>query len=43
MTELENSDDLRRRQRTKNFTLAGILLAFVVVVYLVSIVRMTGG
>ncbi len=43
MTEPENSDHLRRRQRTKNFTLAGILLAFVLGVYLVSIVRMTGG
>ena len=42
MTEPENSDDLRRRQRTKNFALAGVLIAFVVVVYLVSIVRMTG-
>lgn len=43
MTQPENSDDLRRRRRNKNFALAGALLAFVVVVYLVSIVRMTGG
>jgi len=43
MTEPQNSDDLRRRRRTKNFALAGVLLAFVLVVYLVSIVRMTGG
>lgn len=38
-----NGDELRCRQRNKNLTLAGVLLAFVVVVYLVSIVRMTGG
>lgn len=43
MSEAESNDDKRRRQRTKNFTLAGVLFAFVVVVYLVSIVRMKGG
>jgi len=43
MAEPENSGDLRRRRRAKNFALAGALLAFVVVVYLVSIVRMKGG
>jgi hypothetical protein len=43
MAKLEKGDDLRRRQKTKNLTLAAALLAFVVVVYLVSIVRMGGG
>ena len=42
MTEPGRGDDLRRRQRIKNLALAGALLAFVVVVYLVSIVRMSG-
>ena len=43
MAGLGNNEDLRRRQRTKNLTLAAALIAFVVVVYLVSIVRMGGG
>ena len=43
MARLEKGEDLRRRQRAKNLTLAAALVAFVVVVYLVSIVRMGGG
>ena len=43
MTEPLEGKDLRRRRRTKNLALAGALVAFVVVVYLVSIVRMGGG
>ena len=35
--------DLHRRQRSKNLALLFVLLAFVVVVYLVSLVRMGGG
>ncbi len=33
----------RRRRRTKNLTLMAVLLGFVLLVYLVSIVRMSGG
>jgi hypothetical protein len=43
MARLEKGEELRRRQRAKNLTLAAALVAFVVVVYLVSIVRMGGG
>ena len=35
--------DLHRRQRAKNWALLAALLAFVAVVYLVSLVRMGGG
>ncbi len=43
MTEPLEGKDLRRRRRARNLALAGALVAFVVVVYLVSIVRMGGG
>ncbi len=43
MARPEKGHELRRRQRAKNLTLAAALIAFVVVVYLVSIVRMGGG
>ncbi len=33
-------EEARRRMRTKNLVLCAVLVAFVVVVYLVSIVRM---
>lgn len=36
-------DDPHRKQRGKNIALLVALLAFVVIVYLVSIVRMGGG
>ena len=42
MARLEKGADLRRRQRAKNLALAAALIAFVVVVYFVSIVRMGG-
>ncbi len=42
MTERERADERRRRQRAKNWTLVGVLLAFVAVVYIVTIVRMSG-
>ena len=35
-------EELLRRRRTRNWTLAGALLGFVVIVYLVSLVRMGG-
>ncbi len=43
MAGAEKGEELRRRQRAKNLTLAGALLAFVLIVYLVSIIRMGGG
>lgn len=33
----------RRRQRSKNWTLFGVLLGIVVLIYVVAIVRMSGG
>jgi len=38
----ENDDDRKRRQKIKNWALLAALLAFVVVVYFVSIIRMGG-
>ncbi len=35
--------DVHRRQKSKNFALLIVLLAFVVVIYLVSVVRIGGG
>ncbi|MGD8809781.1 MAG: hypothetical protein PVG24_09255 [Gammaproteobacteria bacterium] len=37
------SDSERRRQRRKNLVLAGLLALFALLVYLVAIVRMSGG
>ncbi|HSD34918.1 MAG TPA: hypothetical protein VLE26_05825 [Alphaproteobacteria bacterium] len=37
------AEERRRRQRAKNWTLVAVLLAFVGLVYVVSIVRMSGG
>jgi hypothetical protein len=36
-------DDARRRQRTKNLVVMGILVGFVVLIYFVTLVRMGGG
>lgn len=36
-------DAAQRRQRTKNLVVMGILVAFVVLVYFVALVRMSGG
>lgn len=38
-----SDDEIRRRQRGRNWALAAALVFFVVVVYLVSLVRMGGG
>ena len=38
----ENEEERRRRLKIKNWTLFALLFGFVVVVYLVSIVRMSG-
>ena len=38
-----DSDELRRRLRSKNLALVAALLAFVALIYAVSIVRMSGG
>ncbi|MGF1629843.1 MAG: hypothetical protein ACFCUT_10260 [Kiloniellaceae bacterium] len=40
MTE---DDERRKRQKMKNWVLLGALFVFVVVVYFVSIIRMSGG
>ena len=39
----ERGADVRRRLRTKNLVVMAVLIAFVVLVYLVSLVRMGGG
>lgn len=39
----EHDNDRRKRQKIKNWALLGALLTFVVVVYFVSIIRMSGG
>ncbi len=36
----KDDDDRLKRQRSKNYALLAVLLGFVVIVYLVSIVRM---
>jgi hypothetical protein len=38
-----DAEQRRRRQRTKNLALVAVLLAFVALIYVVSIVRMSGG
>ena len=44
MTMTDNDEkDRKQRQKIKNWALLGILFAFVVVVYFVSIIRMGGG
>jgi len=42
VTERDAAEERRRRQRTKNWTLVAVLLAFVAVIYAVTIVRMSG-
>lgn len=42
MAERE-AEERRRRQRAKNWALVAALVAFVAVIYLVTIVRMGGG
>ena len=43
MTRTTKPDDPHRRRRSKNHALAAMLFAFVVLLYLVSLVRMGGG
>jgi Tfp pilus assembly protein PilW len=44
MTGMAGPDkDMHRRQRGKNLVMLAVLLAFVVLVYVISIVRMGGG
>ena len=42
MAEGENGRELRKRQRVKNLALLAALAGFVVLIYIVSIVRMGG-
>ena len=39
----ERMERRRQRQRSKNWTLFGVLLGIVVLIYIVAIVRMSGG
>jgi len=41
--ERPTSSDMHRKRRAKNWALLLALFAFVVIVYLVTIVRMSGG
>ena len=41
--EPQDAQEFRRRRRVKNWVLFGVLVAFVVVVYFVSLIRMGGG
>jgi ferric-dicitrate binding protein FerR (iron transport regulator) len=43
MNEHDKASGMQRQRRAKNLALAAVLAAFVVLVYLVSIVRMGGG
>jgi fatty acid desaturase len=38
-----DAEERRRRQRVKNWTLVAVLFALVALIYVVSIVRMSGG
>ena len=39
----QDGQEFRRQRRTKNWVLFAVLVAFVVVVYFVSLIRMGGG
>ncbi|MGF1611480.1 MAG: hypothetical protein ACFCUQ_18905 [Kiloniellales bacterium] len=43
MNEPQTAEEFRRRRRVKNWVLFAALVAFVVVIYFVAIVRMSGG
>jgi hypothetical protein len=42
MPDRNAAEERRRRQSAKNWTLVGVLLAFVALVYVVTIVRLSG-
>jgi competence protein ComGF len=42
MPDRNAAEERRRRQSAKNWTLVAILLAFVVLIYVVTIVRLSG-
>jgi competence protein ComGF len=42
MPDPNAAEERRRRQSAKNWTLVAILLAFVVLIYVVTIVRLSG-
>ncbi|MEM7172388.1 MAG: hypothetical protein AAF530_19630 [Pseudomonadota bacterium] len=42
MKERERQNDMQRQRRIKNWALLAVLLAFVILVYFVSIIRMGG-
>jgi hypothetical protein len=42
MAKRSGDSDVHRKQRSKNLALMAVLVAFVVLVYLVSLVRMGG-
>jgi len=42
-TQTSAGDERRRRQRARNWAIFAALAAFVIVVYVVTIVRMKGG
>jgi fatty acid desaturase len=39
----DRDEERRRRQRAKNWTLVAMLFALVALIYVISIVRMSGG
>jgi hypothetical protein len=43
MSGQDKGGDMQRNRRARNLALAAVLAAFVVLVYLVSLVRMGGG
>lgn len=42
-TDTEAGNDLRKRQRGKNYAMLAVLLALVALIYVVAMVRMSGG
>ena len=42
MSERDAAEERRRRQRAKNWTLVAVLFALVALIYVVTIVRMSG-
>ncbi len=42
-TPIELNPEAQKRRRARNWAIFALLMAFVVIVYIVSIVRMSGG